>query len=76
MTINKKPAKTSLVMEIQVGTDETDSPIYKKKTFSGVKPEATADDIHAVATAISEVLTNPTENFSLVETATLEQAEE
>ena len=76
MAINKMPEKASLIMEIQTASDESGSPIYKRKSFPGLKPEATADDIHAVATAISEVLTHPTENFSIVETSTLEQAEE
>ena len=76
MAINKVPSKASLIMEIQASSDESGSPIYKRKTYAGLKPEATADDIHAVATAISEVLANPTKNFRIVETSALEEAEE
>ena len=76
MAINKVPATVSLVMEIQIGTDEEENPIYRKKSFSGVKTEASADDIHAVATALAKVLEHPTENFSLVEKSSLETAEE
>ena len=76
MAINKITTDISLVMEIQTGTDESENPVYRRKSFSGINTEASAENIHAVATAIAKVLENPTGSFSLVEKSSLESAEE
>ncbi|WP_174727985.1 DUF1659 domain-containing protein [Mesobacillus harenae] len=44
---------TNLRMFFEIGLDEKGQPIYKAKTYSNVKREATADQFHQAATALA-----------------------
>lgn len=62
------PAETSLVsksliLEIENGTKSSGEILYRKKTFSGLNPNATPEDLLVVAKAIKAVLANNTGRF-------------
>lgn len=65
MAINKVLAGSTLVIEIESGQDKNGAPTYRKKSFSGVKGDATAENIYAVADAVKAVLKKPTRNYYL-----------
>lgn len=52
---------TKLRLVYEAGMDEKGSPLYKAKSFSNVKKEATADQLNQAAQAIA-ALTNDTLN--------------
>jgi hypothetical protein len=56
-----KLADTKLRLVFEVGMDEKGSPIFKSKTLSNIKKEATADQLFQVAQALS-VLCNDSLN--------------
>lgn len=53
----------ALVLEIENGTNNSGEVIYRKKIFSGLNPNATPDDLLAVAKAIKTVLAENTGRF-------------
>ncbi|MBL4933035.1 DUF1659 domain-containing protein [Clostridium paridis] len=69
MAVNKVLNSISLSIEVQSGTDATGHPVYKKKSFSGVKLDAAAQNVFDVAEAVKAVLSNPTRDYFLSETS-------
>ncbi|ADL52902.1 DUF1659 domain-containing protein [Clostridium cellulovorans] len=69
--INKIINSTSLILEVENGTDSKGATIYKKKTFSGIKTNATVDDVFAVAEAIKSILSKTTKGYYLNESSKL-----
>lgn len=74
MAVVKQLNSTSLVLEIENGTDKAGAPVYRKKSFSGVKGDATAEDAYAVAEAMKSVLANGTRDIYLADTSRLVNA--
>jgi hypothetical protein len=74
MAVNKVISASSLVIEIENGTDTKGNTIYRKKTFSGLKTDADAQDIFDVSKAIQGVLSVSTKDTYLDDTSKLVQA--
>jgi hypothetical protein len=71
MAVSKQLATASLFIEIENGVDSTGAAAYKKKSFSGVKPEAAPENVFNVAEAIKAVLSTGTRDSYLNETSKL-----
>jgi len=61
----------NLVIEVESGKDQAEDSIFKKKTFSNVKPDVEVDKLSAVAAAIKGVISVPTGESYIVETSTI-----
>ncbi|WP_141432382.1 DUF1659 domain-containing protein [Bacillus sp. 03113] len=48
-------ADTKLRITFETGLNEKGEPIFKAKTFSNIKKEATADQLYSVAQAIASI---------------------
>ncbi|MEQ8156399.1 MAG: DUF1659 domain-containing protein, partial [Clostridiaceae bacterium] len=46
MAVNKVLSSTSLSIEVQSGTDAAGLPVFKKKSFSGIKLDAADQNIY------------------------------
>lgn len=44
---------SQLRLVLQVGTDEEGNPIFRNKNFNNIKPNATAEQLYAIATSLS-----------------------
>ncbi|MNP09940.1 hypothetical protein D3C76_1020680 [compost metagenome] len=75
MSIEQVPQSLSLVIKINTGTNANGAPIYKKKTLSNVKPNASNESIHAVAEAISALLSDDAEEYLTILTSELIESE-
>ncbi len=73
MAVTKNIETASLSIEIQKGVDKAGDPTYTKKSFSGVRTDADAENVYAVAEAIKGVLSANTRSFFLNESSTLEE---
>lgn len=65
MAISKALASSTLVIEVEKGEDSKGVMTYRKKNFPGVKGNATADNLYAVAEGICAVIKNPTRDYFL-----------
>jgi len=74
MAITKTIDSTSFSIEVQSGTDKAGVPIYSKKNFSGLKEDATPENIYAVAEAIKGVLGAKTRDYFIIESSALANA--
>ena len=56
MPVNVTPLGDRIQLRVVVGTDpETGSPIYRSRSYSNVKPEASDEALYAVAEGIGEL---------------------
>ncbi|WP_346887907.1 DUF1659 domain-containing protein [Clostridium sp. UBA1056] len=74
MAINKVLSTTSFYIEVENGVDKTGAKVYKKKTFSGVKPNVDPENIFQVAEAIKDVLNASARDSYLNESSKLVNA--
>jgi len=74
MAVNKVLNTTSFHIEVENGTDKTGATIYKKKTFSGVKPNVVPENVFEVAEAIKDVLSSAARDSYLNESSKLVNA--
>lgn len=65
MAISKVLASSTLVIEVENGLNSSGNMTYRKKSFAGVKANATVDNIYAVADGIKAVLKNETRDCFL-----------
>ena len=72
MAITKVLTSSSLTIKISNGVDSKGNTVYKSKSFSNIKPTANIDNVYAVAKALSDVLVNGTQNYSLRENSSIE----
>lgn len=56
MAVTKTASESSLTIEVQKGLDRAGDPVFVKKTFSGVKNDADAQNVYDVAEAIKGVM--------------------
>ncbi len=49
MAVNINPIATRLQLRLNTGLDENFNPIYRTRSFSGVKPAAGNEDLFALA---------------------------
>ena len=68
----KSVQKTSLAIELQGGVDKDGNPTFKKKNFTGIKPDAKLENIYAVAEGIKGLLNAETRDYLLTETSKIE----
>lgn len=71
MAVDKVLSTTSFYIEVENGTDKTGATIYKKKTFSGVKPTVAPENVFLVAEAIKDVLSAGSRDSYLNESSKL-----
>lgn len=71
MAVSKIPTSASFSIEVQKGVDSKGNAVYTKKSFSGVKENASPENILAVADAIKNVLSADTGNVYLTVTDSL-----
>ena len=71
MAVNKVLSSTSLSIEVQSGTDAGGLPVFKKKSFSGIKLDAADQNIYDVAVAISGVINNTVRDYYVNNTSKL-----
>jgi len=71
MAVNKVLNATSLSIEVQSGTDAAGLPIFKKKSFTGVKVDAAVQNVYDVAVAISGVINNAVRDYYVNDTSKL-----
>jgi len=74
MAVTKTIDSTSFSIEVQTGTDKAGDEIYSKKTFSGLKKDATPENVYAVAEAIKGVLGPKTRDYFINESSSLVNA--
>ncbi|WP_017210270.1 DUF1659 domain-containing protein [Clostridium beijerinckii] len=74
MAVTKTIDSVSLSIEVEKGLDKTGDPIYTKKTFSGIKTDATPENIYAVADAIKAVMEANTRDYFINESSNLANA--
>jgi hypothetical protein len=74
MAVNKVLNTTSFSIEVEAGTDNSGTTIYKKKNFNGIKIDAAPADVFEVAEAIKAVLGAPARDYFLNETSKLVNA--
>lgn len=65
---NYQPVASQLVLKVQVGIDEQGKPLLKGMTFRGLKSEASAEDVLAVAGALGSLLEVPVSESNKVDT--------
>jgi len=74
MAVNKTVETASISIELQKGVDRAGDPIYSKKSFSNVKPDASPENVYFVAEAIKNLMEASTRDSFLNETSSLTQA--
>lgn len=74
MSATKTLKSKTLVIEVQSGVDKTGDPEYSKKSYSGVKLDATDDAVYNTAQAIKAVMGKSTRDIYLNETEVLANA--
>ena len=62
---------STLRLEFEAGYNEKGEIIFKRKNFSNIKPEATAEQLTSIASAVASVQTYPLANVNRVDTHTL-----
>ena len=62
------PISSRLTLRLNMGTDTLGRPIVRSRSWSGIDPAATADDVVAVAGAIGSVLPYTVNEIQKVET--------
>ena len=62
------PIASRLTLRLNMGTDTLGRPIVRSRSWSGIDPAATADDVVAVAGAIGSVLPYTVNEIQKVET--------
>lgn len=74
MAVTKTLSTTSLSIEVESGTNSKGETTYSKKTFSGINPSASSDDIFQIAEAIKGILAAGTRYYYLTETSSIEES--
>ena len=62
------PISSRLTLRLNMGTDTLGRPIVRSRSWSGIDPAATADDVEAVANAIGSVLPYTVNEIQKVDT--------
>lgn len=69
----KELKKVSLSLKVVNGTDNEGNTVYKTKSFSNVKGDATTDAVFAVAEGIKAVMKNNVTAYYLNETSLVQE---
>lgn len=49
MAVNKVPLVSKMILKVQTGTNTAGKPVYKQRSFAGLKATAVDSDVFAVA---------------------------
>ena len=71
MAVTQNLSTVSLAIEVKSGTDAKGNATYTKKSFSGVKTDATPENCYAVADAIKALLSVETRNYELIKSSSM-----
>ena len=71
MATQKIPTKSNLNIQVQTGTNTNGLPILVNRSYSGVKVDATNEDVMAVGQAIAAVQSLPVMAYQRVDYAEL-----
>jgi len=74
MAVSAVPQGSRLSLILQVGTDETGNPVYRTRSYSGVKPQATDQDVYDVAQMIVDLQQYPVAEILRVNDVELSEA--
>lgn len=66
------PLASRLTLRLNMGTDSLGRPIVRSRSWSGIDPAATADDVIAVANAIGSILPYAVHEVQKVDTDAVE----
>ncbi len=72
--INKDIVKRSLILSVEDGTNGDGTTKYKNRTYSGIKGEATVDDIFKAGSALAGLYNATVNAILLSEKAELAEA--
>lgn len=53
MAVNVTPMSSRLALKVNTGTDTDGNPVFRTRSFSGVKPAAADQDVYDTAQAIA-----------------------
>ena len=76
MAVNAAPQGSRLSLTLQVGTDETGNPVYRTRSYSGVKPQASDQDVYDVALMLADLQQHPLVEVLRVNNVELSEAAE
>ena len=68
MAVIETPESKALVLTVFEGMDEKGKEIKKKHTFRNVKLDASADSLHSVAEALTNLYTGSMDEINVVNT--------
>ncbi|AXN38118.1 DUF1659 domain-containing protein [Peribacillus butanolivorans] len=68
---NQIPVSSTLRIDFETGLNEKGSIVFKRRSFSNIKVEATADQLFSAATAIASVQSYPMGEVTRVDTNSL-----
>ncbi|MFE4426460.1 DUF1659 domain-containing protein [Peribacillus butanolivorans] len=68
---NQIPVSSTLRIDFETGLNEKGSIIFKRRSFSNIKVEATADQLFSASTAIASVQNYPMGEVTRVDTNSL-----
>ncbi|MFE0503162.1 DUF1659 domain-containing protein [Peribacillus butanolivorans] len=68
---NQIPVSSTLRIDFETGLNEKGSIVFKRRSFSNIKVEATADQLFSAATAIASVQNYPVGEVTRVDTNSL-----
>ncbi|KRF51232.1 DUF1659 domain-containing protein [Peribacillus butanolivorans] len=68
---NQIPVSSTLRIDFETGLNEKGSIVFKRRSFSNIKVEATADQLFSAATAIASVQNYPMGEVTRVDTNSL-----
>ncbi|PEJ34236.1 hypothetical protein CN689_08820 [Peribacillus butanolivorans] len=68
---NQIPVSSTLRIDFETGLNEKGSIVFKRRSFSNIKVEATADQLFSAATAIASVQSYPMDEVTRVDTNSL-----
>lgn len=74
MAVNKVPGDSVLKLALHVGDSTTGSPILRTRSFNGIKPAATDQDLFDVASALAGLQQYPLNGITRVDNGALVSA--
>ncbi len=72
MSVTKIPVTNRLRIRWNTGLDAEMNPVFRNRSWSGVKPEATADDLHALGVFIDQICVHTADSIRVEELYELE----
>lgn len=74
MTITQEFLKRSLTLNIENGMTAAGTPKTKARTYSGIREDATADNIHKAGEALGGLMKNTVQSMNVTEKAEIAES--